>query len=59
MLYLIEADSVNVHALSGMYFRKTYWRDIVFFGSVIIKINIGWCNRVNNGTYRVDVVDNK
>ena len=58
-MYLIEAGLVIVHALSGMYFRETYWRDIVFFGSVIIKINTGWCNRVNDSTYHVDVVDNK
>jgi len=33
-----------VRALSGMYFHEQYWREIVFFGSVIIEINIGWCD---------------
>jgi len=41
MLYLTESGSVIVRALPGMYSREPYWKDIVFFGSVIIKMSIG------------------
>jgi len=39
-MYLTEAGSVIVPALPDMYSREPYWKDIVFFGSVIIKMNI-------------------
>jgi len=37
MFYLIEASSVIVRTLSGMYSREPYWKDIVFFGFVIAR----------------------
>jgi len=37
MLYLIEAGSVIVRPLSGVYSREPYWKDIVSFEFVIAR----------------------
>ena len=51
MFYLIEAGSVIERALSGMYCRELYWKDIVLFGFVIARRSEGTpgvCARTDN-----------
>jgi hypothetical protein len=46
-MYLIEAGSVMVPALSGMYFREPYWRDVVVFGFVITNVRSQLASKQN------------